>query len=105
MIDCLKENIFEVTDQMLSDLLSLSSSRESNLYYIQNVKIIQASMEKEMRDYERERSLVKEREGIEFAADVREAAQTSVFKSLDMVDRNPLQVSFFLAQHACMHVF
>ena len=31
MIDCLKENIFEVTDQMLGDLLSLLSSRESNL--------------------------------------------------------------------------
>ena len=48
-----------------------------------------------MRDYDRERSLVKEREGIEFAADVREAAQTSMFESLDTVDRNPLQVSFF----------
>ena len=55
-----------------------------------------------MRDYDRERSLVKERKGIEFTADVREAAQTSVFKSLDTLDGNPLQVSFFvLAQHAC----
>ena len=35
MIDGLKENLFEVTDQMLSDLLSLLSSRESNLLYIQ----------------------------------------------------------------------
>ena len=48
-----------------------------------------------MRDYDRERSLVKEREGIEFATDIREVAQTSVFKSLDTVDRNPLQVSLF----------
>ena len=58
-----------------------------------------------MRDYDRERSLVKEREGIEFATDIREVAQMSVFKSLDTVDRNPLQVSFFLfflAQHACL---
>ena len=31
-----------------------------------------------MRDYERERSLVKDREAIKFAADVREVAQTSV---------------------------
>ena len=46
-----------------------------------------------MRDYDRERRLVKEREGIKFAADVWEVAQTSVFKSLDMVHRNPLQVS------------
>ena len=59
-----------------------------------------------MREYDRERSLVKQREGIEFATDVREAAQMSVFESLDMVDRNLLQVSFFfLAHHACMHVF
>ena len=59
-----------------------------------------------MRDYDRERSLVKVREGIEFAADIREVVQTSVFESLDMVDRNPLQVNvFFLAQHACIHVF
>ena len=42
MIDGLKENIFIVTDQMLSDLLSLSSSRESHFYYIQNVKIDQS---------------------------------------------------------------
>ena len=33
MIDGLKENLFEVTDQTLSDLLSLLSSRESNLLY------------------------------------------------------------------------
>ena len=66
-------------------------------------------MEKEMRDYHRERRLVKEREGIEFATDVRKVAQMSGFESLDTVHRNPLQVSsffcFFLAQHACMHVF
>ena len=35
MIDGLKANLFEVTDQMLGDLLSLLSSRESNLLYIQ----------------------------------------------------------------------
>ena len=51
-----------------------------------------------MSKYDRERMLVREREGIEFAADIREAAQESVFKSLDMVHRNPLQVSM----PACM---
>ena len=74
MIDCLKGNIFKVTDQMLGDLLSLLSSRESNLLYIQQrvkhiillkmSKSTKASMEKEMRDYDRERRLVKEREQI-----------------------------------------
>ena len=58
-------------------------------------KSTKASKEKEMRDYDRERSLVKVREGIEFAADIREVAQTSVFESLDMVDRNPLQMNVF----------
>ena len=64
-------------------------------------------MEEEIRDYDRERRLVKEREGIEFATDIREAAQTSMFESLDTVHRNPLQVSFyfFFGQYACMHVF
>ena len=51
-----------------------------------------------MSEYDRERRLVREREGIEFATDVREAAQASMFESLDMVHRNPLQVSM----PACM---
>ena len=55
-----------------------------------------------MRDYDRERSLVKEREEIEFATDIREVAQMSMFESLDMVDRNPLQVSFFFFSSACL---
>ena len=37
-------------------------------------------MEKEMRDYDRERSLVKAREGIEFAADIRGSADVCVRK-------------------------
>ena len=51
-----------------------------------------------MSEYDRERRLVREREGIEFAADIREAARASVFESLDTVHRNPLQVSM----PACM---
>ena len=41
---------------------------------------------------------MREREGIEFATDIREAARASMFKSLDTVHRNPLQVSM----PACM---
>ena len=56
-----------------------------------------------MSEYDRERRLVREREGIKFAADVREAAQASVFESLDMVQRNPLQVSMpLISMSACM---
>ena len=107
MIGGLKGNLFEVTDQMLGDLLSLLSSRESNLLYIQQshthqklkmLKSTKASMEEEMSEYDRERRLVREREGIEFATDVQEAARASVFESLDTVHRNPLQVSM----PACM---
>ena len=43
MNDGLKENTFIVTNQMLGDLLSLSSSRESHFYYIQNVEIDQSN--------------------------------------------------------------
>ena len=46
MIDGLKENIFIVTNQMLGDLLSLSSSRELHCYYIQNVEINQSKHRK-----------------------------------------------------------
>ena len=60
-----------------------------------------------MRDYGRERRLVKEREGIEFATDVWEAAQMSMFEGLDTVHRNPLQVSFyfffFFFWSVCLH--
>ena len=60
-------------------------------------------MEEEISEYDRERRLVREGEGIEFAADVREAAQASVFESLDTVQRNPLQVSMpLISMSACM---
>ena len=43
-------------------------------------------------------------QGLEFDADIREVAQTSVFDSFDMVDRNPLKVNKFFSS-TCMHVF
>ena len=43
-------------------------------------------------------------QGLEFVADIREAVQTSVFDSFDMVDWNPLKVNKFFSS-TCMHVF
>ena len=58
MIDGLKKNTFVVTDQMLSDLLSLKQSH--NLFKMSRPS--RSTMEKEMSNYDRERSLVKVRE-------------------------------------------
>ena len=55
------ENTFIVTDQMLSDLLSLSSEQTVTCLFKMS-RLTRSTMEKEISDYNRERSLVKARE-------------------------------------------